>query len=451
MNSGKRCNTRLPILMFLQLLLFAFHGHAKTDWSPKKVEIEKQQNTYQLMVDGQPFTVKGVGLGWNQGKNLEALKAAGGNSFRTWSADNADEILTKAKELGLMVALGFDTEKQLHGFDYNDEQTVREQFERFKTVVDKYKNHPNLLLWVIANEPNLLFAEDGSLAKVNPKVYLAINEMIEYIHKTDPNHPVTYTFAGAIKEHIDVALELTPTVDILSVQVYGDLQILPEAIEEINRDIPVMVTEYGPTGFWEMPTTQWGREIEEPSAVKAKAMMARIENTLVNDRTGKIIGNYAFYWGQKQERTPTWFGMFNKDGSANARVDEMTRFWTGSYPNNRAPLTQSIKLNQQLPQSSVIVAPGEELTADVVVKDPENDDLTHQWRLLTEVTERSDGGAFEQEPQAVKLSTIETMKTKDGVRLSFKAPEHAGEYRLFIYSYDGKGKVGNANFPFKVE
>ncbi|TKB43464.1 glycoside hydrolase family 2 TIM barrel-domain containing protein [Thalassotalea mangrovi] len=436
---------------FLSLLLFSLNVNAAAAQNPSKVEIKKTDNAYQLYVNSKPFYVKGVGLGWSQGRNLQALKQAGGNSVRTWNSDSADEVLAKAKQLGVMVALGFDMQKQLHGFDYDDEQAVKAQFARFKSVVEKYKNHPNLLVWVIANEPNLLFAEDGSLAAVNPKVYQAIHEMIEYVHQSDPNHPVTYTFAGAIKEHIDTALHYTPTVDILSVQVYGDLQILPEAITAIDRDLPVMVTEYGPKGFWEMPKTSWGREIEEPSGVKAKSMMERIQHTLVNDTTGKIIGNFAFFWGQKQERTPTWFGMFNKDGSANARVDEMTRFWTGKYPINRAPLTMSMTMNERLAQASVIVSAEQQAIAKVVVFDPDGDDLQHHWRILKEVDVRSNGGAFELEPEQVNVDVLQTNTTADGVSLTFRAPEKEGEYRLFIYSYDGKGKVGNANFPFKVE
>ncbi|UTF59327.1 glycoside hydrolase family 2 TIM barrel-domain containing protein [Gilvimarinus sp. DA14] len=413
---------------------------------PKDVDIVKTEGAYQLLVDGQPFAVKGVGFGGSDLATLELLTQIGGNSIRTWSADNADAILARAAELGIMVALGFDTQKQLHGFDYNDEQAVAEQFARLQKTVQKYKDHPNLLAWVVANEPNLLFDDDGSLTDVNPKVYMAINQMIEYIHQEDPNHPVTYSFAGADKAHIQTALKYTPSVDFISVQLYADVANLPAIIEEVGVDKPFMVTEYGAIGHWERPTTQWGREIEEPSGVKAKTFAERMHQAFDGNPTGQVIGSYAFLWGQKQERTPTWYGMFNADGKPNARVDELSRYWTGSYPDNRAPLAHSIRLNGQPAESSVYVKPAQALTVDVAAGDPDGDPLRYQWQLLHEVGERSQGGAFEAKPEALELKVI----SQEPGKMVFTAPKVAGDYRIFAYIYDDRGKVGNANFPFYV-
>ena len=119
--------------------------------TPSVVKVVKNNGAYQLNVNGEPFDVKGVGLNYIEGSDYAALKAAGGNAFRTWDSDKADEDLAAAKEHGLMVAMGFDTQKELHDFDYNDEQAVAEQFEQFKKVVQKYKDHPNLLTWIVAN------------------------------------------------------------------------------------------------------------------------------------------------------------------------------------------------------------------------------------------------------------------------------------------------------------
>ena len=123
---------------------------------PKHVEIQKHQGRYQLLVDSKPYQIKGVGLDSNGGQYFAELVAAGGNSFRTWATTNADKELAKAAELNLMVALGLDIKKELHGFDYNNETAVRNQLERLKATVDKYKSHPHLLVWVAGNELNLL-------------------------------------------------------------------------------------------------------------------------------------------------------------------------------------------------------------------------------------------------------------------------------------------------------
>ncbi|MDO6746579.1 glycoside hydrolase family 2 TIM barrel-domain containing protein [Gilvimarinus sp. 1_MG-2023] len=431
-----------PVLL---VTLLTSTACAEDNNGPREVDIVKVDNVYQLRVEGQPFEVRGVG-GSPIG-SMDLLVAIGGNSVRTWNTSKADQLLAEAKKHGVMVALGFDTDKELHGFDYNDEAAVAEQFEAFKTAVQTYKDHPNLLAWVVANEPNLLMGEDGSPQDVNPKVYAAINDMIEYIHQHDPNHPVTYTFAGASEQHIKTALQYTPDVDFISVQLYGDVGSLPEIIEGHNIDKPYMVTEYGAIGHWERPATEWGREIEEPSGEKARTMALRMRDAFAGNPTGKVIGSYAFLWGQKQERTPTWYGMFNADGKPNARIDELSRFWTGQYPDNRAPLAADIRLNGKLATDSVYLKPGQRVEADVAVQDPDGDPIDYQWELLKEVKTRSQGGAFEQKPATVPLQVIE----QGSGRLVFTAPIAEGDYRLYSYTYDGKGKVGNANFPFYVK
>ena len=421
---------------------------AAKEGGPSHVEIKKDENGhYGLYVNGEPFEVKGAGLDYEVGKNIEGLAAAGGNAFRTWRTLNAEHELKAAEEHGLMIAMGLDIGKELHHFDYDDEEAVAKQLEHFKGIVDKYKDHPNLLVWVAGNELNLLFNEDGSLKTVNPKAYVALKELVDYIHEVDPHHPVTTTFAGFIPPHLSMALEHVPNLDFISVQVYRDLENIPQSISDFGVDKPFMVTEYGPRGHWEVPATEWGREVEEPSGVKADGMAERIQAGIAGDTTGQLIGNFAFLWGQKQERTPTWYGMFNIDGKPNARVDEMTKFWTGSYPENRAPRTMKITLDGKDPASSIYLTPGSTYTVEIEVTDPDGDELSTRWTMRKEVGRRSQGGEFEQQPDLVEFEVIEQSTTS----LTFVAPEPEGDYRVFAYTTDGKGKVGNANSPFFVK
>lgn len=426
-------------------------GCANNENSPSVVKIMKQGNQYSLNVNGQPYDVKGVGLGYKNGERALALKQAGGNSFRTWELTHIEQELATAQKLGLMIAVGIATGKELLGFDYNDEKAVAEQFKQVTAAIEKYKNHPNVLLWVIGNEQNLLFDDAGKLKDVNPKVYAAMGDIIDYIHKNDPNHPATFSLAGANPKHIAQVLKYAPNIDILSVQLYGDLATLPDSIMTSNVDKPYMVTEFGPVGHWELPTTEWGREIEEPSALKATGMAKRMQDNIIDDKTGKVIGSFAFFWGQKQERTPTWYGMFNESGEQTARVDELTRMWTGQYPNNRAPLSRSITINGKHPVENVRLKPSQSATIKVKVTDPDNDVLTHEWVLMKEVQTRSQGGHFEAKPAALALKIMNTNIQDGYVEMTFSAPEESGDYRLFNYAHDGKNKVGNANIPFIVE
>lgn len=425
-----------------------------------KVEVKKHEGEYGLYVNDKPYRVKGAGINYPDGHNFEALKKAGGNTFRTWSTKYATQELAAAKKFDLMILMGIDLKKELHGFDYNDEDAVAKQLSSVKQQILRYKDHPNILGWIVANEPNLLFAQDGSLKLVNPKVYQAISDIIDFIHEVSPNHLVTYSFAGIIKEHIDIAMQYTPQVDFLSVQVYNDLTTMQSSLSQLNIDKPFMVTEFGPKGHWETPATSWGREIEELSGEKAKTFAQRIQLGIANNSSQKLIGHFAFEWGQKQERTPTWYGMFNKDGRANARIDELTKFWTGKYPINRAPIATSILINNQLATSSLIVAPDQYLEASVEYSDPNNDVLTVKWQLLKEVSNKSQGGAYELEPSTVDITILEnttsSLDSPNSVKsykniIRIKSPSDAGEYRLFSYIYDNKLKVGNANYPFLVK
>jgi hypothetical protein len=408
--------------------------------TPSHVEIKAVDGDYNFYVNGELFELKGVG----GGGNLAALHDAGGNSIRTWGSRNGQQLLDTAYKYDIMIAMGLRMGQDLHGFDYDDTAAVGEQYRRNIVAVEKFKNHPGLLCWVIGNELNLS-PERG--VPVNPKVYDAVKDIADYIHQEDPNHPVTTAFAGVSKEQIGVALERCPDLDFLSFQVYGGLANMTDQVKSAGITIPYAITEFGPVGHWERPRTEWGREIEEPSGLKASGIYKRIQLGIESDPTGLCLGGYAFLWGQKQERTPTWYGMFLKSGEATAVVDELTRYWTGEYPENRAPKLDSMKINGMKAVDNIYLKPVTEYTAKVFVSDPEADPLIYKWEIMTEVIERSQGGARETEPGIVTFRIISDIEGE----LRFISPEEAGEYRLFSYVFDGKNKAGTANVPFYVK
>ena len=444
-NLSKNLNYLFFVITFIGLSLYACNETTKT--STNKVEIRKVDGKYDFYINDTLFEVKGAGLDFNSGTNFKALAEAGANSFRTWSTANATKELDSALKYKLKIAMGLEMDKELHGFDYNDSTAVSKQFEIIKQEVLKYKDHPALLCWVAGNELNLLIKEDGSLGTVNPKAYDALADIVDFIHEVDPSHPVTTTFAaGAYGDHIKVALERCSQLDFLSYQVYNGLSTLPEQEMANNLDIPYLVTEYGPKGHWEMPATTWGREIEENSTQKAEGLRGRIQKGLKSDTTGRNMGGFAFIWGQKQERTPTWYGIFNKDGRATAVLDELTLYWRGSYPENRAPAVKTMKLDEKISTDNVSLKPNQVYLCKVSAFDHEGDALSYKWQIMEEVSTKSLGGAFEAEPANIKLEII---SEKDG-EIQFRSPTKKGEYRIFCYIYDDK-KAANANIPFIVE
>ena len=106
------------------------------------------------------------------------------------------------------------------------------------------------------------------------------------------------------------------------------------------------------------------------------------------------MGSFVFLWGQKQERTPTWYGMFLENGNKTASVDVMHYVWNGEWPENRTPQLDSLRRNGRNAYSSIRIKKGEISNASVYVFDHENDQLEISWEIIPEVPEeqQSDGG-----------------------------------------------------------
>lgn len=419
---------------------------------PSTVELQNANGDWTLQVDGQPFAVHGAGMGYSDEAGIARLAEAGGNAFRTWGTEHLDVQLAAAERHGLKVLVGLDMQKQLQGFDYKNRDAVSRQLTMLKSSIDRYKSHPAVLGWIIANEPNLMIDSSGAAVQPDPAVYDAMGDVLDYIHEQDPNHPATVAFAftASLSDDVRLALESMPSLDFLSVQAYGALPVIASFIDELNMDLPYMVTEFGPLGHWEMPATQWGREIEEPSGMKAAGMMERMRQAGLDNPQGKLLGGFAFLWGQKQERTPTWYGLFTADGSRTAAVDELTRMWTGQYPAQRAPSAWNLTLNGQQTGASVLLAPGETATASLQVSDPEGDALSVSWEVMSEVQDRSHGGHFEAQPAAVEVDFGDAIHNDDRHEVSLITPARPGHYRLYAWAHDGRGGVATANFPFLV-
>jgi hypothetical protein len=412
---------------------------AAADSVPAVVRIIRQGAGYRLLVNGQPFHIKGGGLG---DIDQETLVARGGNSFRTWSTgDDVAKVramLDRAQRNGLKVAMGLDVARERHGFDYDDAAAVAAQQQRIEAEVALYKDHPAVLMWLVGNELNLEHR--------NPKVWNAVNDITLAIHRIDPNHPVMTPLAGFTPALIAEIKARAPALDLIGVQLYGDINELPAKLRASKWTGPYVVTEWGPTGHWESPLTNWDAAIEDDASRKAERLIERYQAYIAPDQR-QGLGSYVFLWGQKQERTPTWYGLFLKSGESTPSVDAMQYLWTGRWPENRAPAIQPILIDGLAADKSVSVAPGSEHEAHVQAQDPEQDPLRYLWYVLRETTATSTGGDHEDVPASVRVRM--TLQGQGG--LKFQAPAQPGPYRLFVEVRDGKGHAAYANFPFQVK
>jgi len=409
-----------------------------TSTGPAKVEIRNTAGRYQLYVNQQPFYIKGAGIEFG---SQEKLKEHGGNSFRTWSVENgrepADRILDRASSNGLYVAMGLDVDHERRGFDYDNTNAVARQFAKLIGQVRQHKDHPALLIWVIGNELNF---------EKNPKVWDAVNALSKAIHQMDPNHPTTTTLAGFNRSVVDLVRKRAPDLDFLSFQMYYDIINLPRYLREEHWDKPYIVTEWGATGHWECGRTAWGAPIENDSTTKADLYKLRFERVIQADRN-LCLGSYVFFWGQKQERTPTWYGMFLESGEETAAVDMMHYLWQGTWPVNRSPRIEGAWLDRKTASQNVRLKAGQTYEARVQASDADQDPLTYAWEIMEESQERKVGGDAESKPNRVPGLITDAGKSQ----ITFKAPLKRGPYRLFAYVFDGHGHAGHVNIPFYVE
>ena len=433
-------NKELLIIAVLFLFIFrciaqSSNASGKASAKPVKVEIRKTDSSYQLLRGGQPYFVKGAG----GSVYPDRIAAYGGNSIRTWGSNNGQQVLDTAQKYGLTVLMGLDVARERHGFSYDDTAAVRKQLESLRAEVIKYKNHPALLAWGIGNELNLQYK--------NPKVWNAVNDISKMIHQLDPDHPTCTVLAGVNKGLVDYIKERCPDIDFLSINTYGGLATLPAAVHAVGWNGAYMVTEWGPTGHWEGLQTAWKSPIEETSSEKAAVYKSRYEYSIERDKD-KCLGSYVFLWGQKQERTPTWYGIFTDKGEESEVVDVMQYLWSATWPKNKAPHIYSLQIDNKKAVNNVYLHPGNGYTVLAVVTDPDNDKLTYRWELLPEPAQVGEGGDYEARPKPLENRVSGSAGNGQAM---LKAPEKEGAYRLFIYVNDGNNNVATANLPFYVK
>ena len=391
------------------------------------VEVRQTTAGFVLYRNGSPYFVKGAG---GSGP-LGPLKALGGNSVRGWGAENAGRDLDAARRHALTLTVGVWLGHRSY-FDYGDPTKVRAQYETVRDTILRHRSHPALLLWGLGNEMEV----DGN---DTPALWKAIDDLHVMARQVDPNHPAMTVVADVSREKIENIKRYAPHLQLLGINSYGGMKTLPARLKEYGWTKPYVVTEFGPTGPWEAKKTAWGAAPEPTSSEKARTYRASYLAAVEGNRQ-QCLGSYAFLWGDKQEETPTWFGMLLPTGERTEAADEMSRLWTGRYPANRSPALRSLSFSLAGGEAR----PGQDVTARVAALDPDGDRLAYQWEVRREVAAKGYAGEGEQKPGVVASSL------GSGPSVRFATPTEPGAYRLYVAVRDGKGHGATANAPFAV-
>lgn len=315
----------------------------------------------QFFINGKPFYFKGFGKhedtfingrGFNEAANLmdlNLLKDIGANSFRTSHYPYSEEMMRLADRLGIVVidevpAVGlfqlFNAALNLTG----DSDEVKNTWEVMQTkdahelVIDELiardKNHPSVVMWVVANEP--AGHEKGARAYFEP--------LIQRMRDRDPsNRPVTLVNIMTATPDKDEVMDL---VDVACLNRYygwyaahGDLKMAEKGLrkeletwQELYPDKPILITEYGADtlpglhSMWDIPYT-------EEFQVDYYDMNHRVFDSISNV-VGEQVWNFADF-----ETTVGLIriqgnhkGLFSRNRQPKQIVREIKKRWT-AIPN----------------------------------------------------------------------------------------------------------------------
>ncbi len=398
-------------------------------------KIVEREGAWQLLRAGEPFYVKGA-VGW---ESYDLLRRCGANSVRTGTNKAS---LDRLHEAGLTAMVNLPVRGERNRMNWDDEKMVAEQEQRVLQAVRELKDHPAVMFWAVGNE--LDWIPPG--VPYSPRLWQRLNEMAVKIHALDPGHPIlTVVGTSQYERKIQEMAKQCTDMDLLGINAYGDLAVVTELMRKYWLK-PYVIAEWGPTGHWQVPKTEWRAPVEETSTEKARAIYDRYTKVIQADK-GRCLGSYVFLWGQKQETTHTWYGMF-LDGLATESIDAMAYLWSGAWPQNRAPAVLSLEIIGFTDRTRVYLQPAQQYDARVTCYDADYDPLAFKWDIRPEVVIPKDSYAGGGERPAVPIPGL--IQADSGPQSRFTTPQMEGPYRLCVQVRDEKGHIGYANVPFCV-
>jgi beta-glucuronidase len=312
----------------------------------------------RFLVNGEPFYFKGFGKHEDspvRGRghddvlmvhDFELMKWMGANSFRTAHYPYAEEVLDYADRHGVVVidetaAVGLNLKmtispspsgSQTYGPHAVSEVTQRAHAQAIRELIARDRNHPSVVLWSIANEP-----ESGVPAA---REYFA--PLFALARELDPARPVT--FANVMGETPD-RCQLAGLADVIMVNRYygwyvqnGDLAAAEAALEAELRQWatrhgkPVIVSEYGADtlpGLHAILDVPWSEEYQVRFLEMSHRVFDRVEAV-----AGEHIWNFADFatrpgisrvGGNRK-------GLFTRDRQPKAAAFAVRRRWTQQQP-----------------------------------------------------------------------------------------------------------------------
>lgn len=357
---------------------------------------------------------------------LEKLAAAGANAVRVYHERDA-WVLDEARKLGIGVLMGLDVGLPRYGFRLDDPKAIAAQENRIRAFVQRYRNHPALLAWVIGNEVE--HGMDDPLP-----AWREIDRLAGVVKKLDPAHPTVMSVNDGEPPYLKQLARCCTHVDMVGLNLYAGAAFgLDERIRAAGIDKPLLIAELGPLGQWQAGRKPWGAPVELTSREKAdyfRRVLAEL------GKNPQVRGVFAFLWGVKQEQTATWHGLLLSGNTLTEMTDALAEAW-GHPSAKAAPSILGIGI------SADEFAPGAVVSSTIEVR---GEAPVTEWLVRKEAAELRGGGEAEPLPEAVGVEVL----FADASSVRFRAPSVPGAYRLFITVRDRNGKAATGNLPFLV-
>lgn len=398
---------------------------------------------YQLIRNGSVFHVNGASVGFVGDAHWETLRQAGGNAIRLYDTVNLQSNLDRAAELGLAVAVDIPLPEQHAHYDlYADPIWLADTRRKIENLVRRHKDHPALLFWTLGNEvvPNI------SLRNKSMNYY---NSLAKAVKEADPAHPLTTSVHLNRREILNASLNC-PYLDFLSINIFGAIREFDKRKHSIRYfwKGPYMLTEWGINGPWEADIyTEWGAPIEQTSTKKAEQYLERYQ-ILHAQNDGRLLGDFLFYWGQKEESTPSWYSIVLPNKDATQIAVDISKAWSKNPIPYTGPRIDYMLLEGKGAPSNIIMEPEKRVHASLKIAAPLGENLTCSWEIRPEHWYRA-GSHDTASKQVMPILPIDFQKEGLG-DVSFETPLESGPYRLYVYLSDQCGFAATTNIPFFI-
>lgn len=307
-------------------------GIRTIEWDEKKLYLNKEPIFLKGFGKHEEFPILGQGTFYPMMiKDFSLLKWIGANSFRTSHYPYSEEWLDLADELGILV-IDEAPHVGVTRYHYNPE-TEKLAVDNVKRMIERDKNHPSVIMWSVANEPESNHPDAESFFK-------ALYETAKQLDKTRPITLVSCLDQPDARTR-DVALKY---FDIVSINRYYGWYIfqgrIDEGLKALDKDVeelyqrhkkPVVVTEFGAdaiSGYHYDPPQMFSEEYQA-ELVEKTIKLLREKDFIV----GIHVWAFADFKTPQNIRRPIYNhkGVFTRTREPKLTAHVLRKFWNNAF------------------------------------------------------------------------------------------------------------------------